>query len=118
MTKLRASLVLAQAALSALAIVPLHAQKLPPTDSWPTYNGDYSGRRYSTLSKINQEECKLLDGAPSSDHGFHLCVDSRRPVGARPGATHRKPENGHRQDIQPGGRPAIPIGGGARQGVR
>lgn len=25
----------------------------PPTDSWPTYNGDYSGRRYSTLSKIN-----------------------------------------------------------------
>lgn len=24
-----------------------------PTDSWPTYNGDYSGRRYSTLSKIN-----------------------------------------------------------------
>ncbi|SPE30121.1 exported hypothetical protein [Candidatus Sulfopaludibacter sp. SbA6] len=25
----------------------------PPTDTWPTYNGDYSGRRYSTLSKIN-----------------------------------------------------------------
>src|SRR6476660_1682334 len=25
----------------------------PPTDSWPTYNGDYSGRRYSTLTKIN-----------------------------------------------------------------
>src|SRR5437870_13732255 len=24
-----------------------------PTDSWPTYNGDNSGRRYSTLSKIN-----------------------------------------------------------------
>ena len=24
----------------------------PPTDSWPTYNGDYSGRRYSTLTKI------------------------------------------------------------------
>jgi N-acetylmuramoyl-L-alanine amidase len=22
------------------------------------------------------------DGAPSGDHGFHLCVDSRRPVGA------------------------------------
>jgi len=25
----------------------------PPTDSWPTYNGDYSGRRYSPLTKIN-----------------------------------------------------------------
>ncbi|MGH9665683.1 MAG: acido-empty-quinoprotein group A, partial [Bryobacteraceae bacterium] len=25
----------------------------PPTDSWPTYNGDYSGRRFSPLSKIN-----------------------------------------------------------------
>ncbi|HEX5481406.1 MAG TPA: PQQ-binding-like beta-propeller repeat protein, partial [Terriglobia bacterium] len=26
----------------------------PPTTTWPTYNGDYSGRRYSTLSQINQ----------------------------------------------------------------
>lgn len=25
----------------------------PATDSWPTYNGDYSGKRFSTLSKIN-----------------------------------------------------------------
>ena len=25
----------------------------PPTDSWPTYNGDYSGRRFSPLTKIN-----------------------------------------------------------------
>jgi alcohol dehydrogenase (cytochrome c) len=24
-----------------------------PTDTWPTYHGDYSGRRYSTLAKIN-----------------------------------------------------------------
>ena len=24
----------------------------PAPDSWPTYNGDYSGRRYSTLTKI------------------------------------------------------------------
>src|ERR1035438_10098413 len=24
-----------------------------PTDTWPTYNGDYSGRRYSTLDQIN-----------------------------------------------------------------
>src|SRR5580700_9635438 len=26
----------------------------PATDAWPTYNGDYSGRRFSTLSQINQ----------------------------------------------------------------
>ena len=25
----------------------------PPKDTWPTYNGDYSGRRYSTLTQIN-----------------------------------------------------------------
>ncbi len=25
----------------------------PPPDSWPTYNGDYSGRRYSLLTQIN-----------------------------------------------------------------
>ena len=32
---------------------PAAAGKGTPTDSWPTYNGDYSGRRYSPLSKIN-----------------------------------------------------------------
>src|SRR5271165_475823 len=25
----------------------------PSTDTWPTYNGDYSGRRFSTLDQIN-----------------------------------------------------------------
>src|SRR6266849_3603448 len=25
----------------------------PATDTWPTYNGDYSGARYSTLDQIN-----------------------------------------------------------------
>src|SRR5690348_1826491 len=32
----------------------------PPTDTWPTYNGDYSGRRYSTLSRINQANINSL----------------------------------------------------------
>ena len=32
----------------------------PPADSWPTYNGDYSGRRYSTLSQINQSNVGQL----------------------------------------------------------
>ena len=32
----------------------------PPTDTWPTYHGDYSGRRYSTLSKINASNINSL----------------------------------------------------------
>ena len=46
--------------LTASAVCELHAQGLQretllkaPTDSWPTYNGDYNGQRYSTLSQIN-----------------------------------------------------------------
>lgn len=32
----------------------------PPTDTWPSYNGDYSGRRYSTLSQINLDNIGSL----------------------------------------------------------
>ena len=31
-----------------------------PTDSWPTYNGDYSGRRYSPLTGINDSNVDSL----------------------------------------------------------
>ncbi|MGC1418424.1 MAG: acido-empty-quinoprotein group A [Candidatus Acidiferrum sp.] len=31
-----------------------------PTDTWPTYNGDYSGQRYSTLDQINSENIGSL----------------------------------------------------------
>src|ERR1700733_11308902 len=34
------------------------AQVTPPVDSWPTYNGDYSGRRFSQLKQINQLNVK------------------------------------------------------------
>jgi alcohol dehydrogenase (cytochrome c) len=30
----------------------------PPTDAWPTHNGDYSGRRFSTLKQFNQSNIK------------------------------------------------------------
>ena len=30
------------------------------SDSWPTYHGDYSGRRYSTLNQINAQNVKHL----------------------------------------------------------
>jgi alcohol dehydrogenase (cytochrome c) len=32
----------------------------PPVDTWPTYNGDYSGRRFSPLSKISPENVQAL----------------------------------------------------------
>jgi len=31
----------------------------PATDSWPTYSGDYSGRRFSSLTQINQVNVKI-----------------------------------------------------------
>jgi alcohol dehydrogenase (cytochrome c) len=55
--------------LVCLGLVPraLFAQILDPalltkpaTDAWPTYNGDYSGRRFSTLTQINQLNVKHL----------------------------------------------------------
>ena len=44
------------------AQAPLDPAKLlnPGTDSWPTYNGDYSGRRFSTLTKINANNVGAL----------------------------------------------------------
>jgi acido-empty-quinoprotein group A len=35
----------------------------PPPDTWPTYNGDYSGRRYSTLTQINASNVHQLSPA-------------------------------------------------------
>ena len=32
----------------------------PLKESWPTYNGDYSGKRYSALTQINQSNVKQL----------------------------------------------------------
>jgi alcohol dehydrogenase (cytochrome c) len=48
------------AALSAQILDPALLLK-PPTDAWPTYNGDYSGRRFSTLAQINQSNIKSLN---------------------------------------------------------
>ena len=53
---------------SALAVAAVAAQtgldpaKLlnPGTDSWPSYNGDYTGRRFSTLTKINASNVGAL----------------------------------------------------------
>jgi alcohol dehydrogenase (cytochrome c) len=54
-------------ALALLSVSTSSAQALaaakmlqPPTDAWPTYNGDYSGRRFSTLTKINDKNINSL----------------------------------------------------------
>ena len=49
-------------AAGALLAQGLDPKKLtePPVDSWPTYNGDYSGRRFSTLSDINANNIRTL----------------------------------------------------------
>ena len=35
----------------------------PATTSWPTFNGDYSGRRYSTLAKITAANVNTEGGS-------------------------------------------------------
>jgi alcohol dehydrogenase (cytochrome c) len=42
----------------------------PPTDTWPTFHGDYSGRRYSPLSQINASNVRSLSGV-SRECGFY-----------------------------------------------
>jgi alcohol dehydrogenase (cytochrome c) len=52
---------LVSSALSAQHVGLTSADLLKPTPlSWPTYNGDYSGRRFSTLKKINATNVKHL----------------------------------------------------------
>jgi acido-empty-quinoprotein group A len=60
----------------ALATPCVHAQILdpklllkPPTDNWPTFHGDYTGRRFSTLDQINQSTIKNL--RPAWIHPVH-----------------------------------------------
>ena len=47
-------LALAQAGLDPTEILK------PLRDQWTTYSGDYSGKRYSTLTEINQSNVKSL----------------------------------------------------------
>jgi alcohol dehydrogenase (cytochrome c) len=54
------AILLASATLAAQAGVNPADFGRPPTDSWPTYNGDYSGRRYSPLDQVNAGNVKRL----------------------------------------------------------
>ncbi|MGA7237608.1 MAG: acido-empty-quinoprotein group A [Bryobacteraceae bacterium] len=56
---LRAALVCAPVLLSAQGLDPSQINK-PLKDDWPTYNGDYSGKRYSALTQLNQSNVSHL----------------------------------------------------------
>src|SRR4051812_18744220 len=53
----------------------------PLGESWPTYSGDYSGRRYSSLNQISQATLKNL-GLAWVSRGF---VQGSGPSGRGPG---------------------------------
>jgi len=58
-TSLAAALLLPCATLFAQSLDPAELLK-PLKDSWPTYNGDYTGKRYSALTQVNQSNVKHL----------------------------------------------------------
>ncbi|HMF79151.1 MAG TPA: PQQ-binding-like beta-propeller repeat protein, partial [Bryobacteraceae bacterium] len=46
--------------LAVAQMLPPHKLLEPPTDTWASYNGDYSGRRFSTLKQINSDNISQL----------------------------------------------------------
>ena len=60
----RAAFVLAAVLLSAATITAQNVDPTtfatPPTTSWPTFNGDYSGRRFSPLKTLTDANVKAL----------------------------------------------------------
>ena len=57
--KLIFSILIATLGLAGQGLDPAALVK-PPADTWPTYNGDYSGRRHSELKQINASNIKSL----------------------------------------------------------
>jgi alcohol dehydrogenase (cytochrome c) len=45
---------------AAIDILPEHLVARPPGANWPSYNGDYTGRRYSSLAEINVNNVNQL----------------------------------------------------------
>jgi alcohol dehydrogenase (cytochrome c) len=72
----------------------------PLAESWPTYSGDYSGRRYSSLNQINQTTLKNL-GLAWVSRGF---VQGAGPSGRGPGNIGAGGGGGGR-----GGAPDVPL---------
>jgi alcohol dehydrogenase (cytochrome c) len=83
----------------------------PLADSWPTYSGDYSGKRYSALTDINQQTVRTLTLAwvssltPGSGSGVPG-GGGGRGRGAAPGA------------VIVGGEGTIDFGAGGGSGIK
>src|SRR5256885_1069761 len=88
---------LPRGSLAGQALDPVLLTK-PATDSWPTYAGDYSQRRYSTLAQIDTTNVRHLSlawvsrltaGAGGGEGGFFgppATVPSTGGVAGNPGA--------------------------------
>ena len=64
---------------AAAATIDVRSEDLlvrPPVANWPSYNGDYSGRRYSSLSAINRDNIAGLE----AQWVFHAGNTSRLEV--------------------------------------
>ena len=75
----------------------------PGTDTWPTYNGDYSGRRHSPLDQINASNVASLTSAwmyrasnyGASGFGPERVASLRLVAGRHPGPA--RPDTGRRR---------------------
>jgi alcohol dehydrogenase (cytochrome c) len=74
---IRAALLLALLVAASQAPPPAHQ---PPTDSWPSYNGDYTGRRFSPLTKVNDRNVKGL----SLGWSYRLSAPGAGPIKGTP----------------------------------
>ena len=55
-----AALALLPISLTGQSLDPNVLKKPNPVDAWPTYHGDYSGKRYSELTQINKSTVATL----------------------------------------------------------
>jgi alcohol dehydrogenase (cytochrome c) len=83
--KMTRNLLLLIAMISSAAALAAQGQGLDPelltkpaTDSWPTYSGDYSGRRFSSLTQINQTN---VNNSGSDRAWTVFQTRSRQPTG-------------------------------------
>jgi alcohol dehydrogenase (cytochrome c) len=103
------------AGLAAQGLDPEKLRK-PPTDTWATYNGDYTGRRYSSLAQINRENVgsltlawafqthsRSLQSMPLEVNGI-VYISGGNEIWAVDGRTGRQ--------IWHFARPGAPLGGG------
>jgi alcohol dehydrogenase (cytochrome c) len=60
------------------------ALRRPLAESWPSYSGDYTGRRFSALTQVNRRTVKTLTLAWVSRVATGPGAAGRRPAGASP----------------------------------